>query len=228
MMATFSLERCKKIEQTIKDAVFGYIKQYCQPLLPYNNPYYNIPMLVKQICLCYYAQEKDKWDIKLKGDYIIINDDIVSCDIEKHRNFQSAFLSKKISSGIHHWKFELIKFNIDQWNLFGIWKTNSGVPLLNTCFTNKRNNGYSFVATHGKLLNLNDFYMCGKEYGKKCKKGDIIDMYLNMNKLQLSFAINDKNYGKAYDIDNTQYRAAISMRPTGSFKLLLYEIISIK
>ena len=55
--------------------------------------------------------------------------------------------------------------------------------------------------------------MCqGKYYGKPCEEGDIIDMYLDMNKLELSYAINNKNYGVACKVDKCEYKAVVYIR----------------
>ena len=35
----------------------------------------------------------------------------------------------------------------------------------------------------------------------KCKEGDVIDFYLDLDKVELSYAVNGKNYGKTHDVD---------------------------
>ena len=63
-------------------------------------------------------------------------------------------------------------------------------------------------------MGLNLFYgelrgYSEKNYCPKCKEGDIIDMYLDLNNFELKYSINDKDYGKAFDVENTSYRAVV-------------------
>ena len=43
----------KKVDDITKNAVYGFMRR-CQKLLPCDNPYYNIPLLIKNICINYY------------------------------------------------------------------------------------------------------------------------------------------------------------------------------
>ena len=66
----------------------------------------------------------------------------------------------------------------------------------------------------------------GRDYGEKCKDGDIIKMTLNMNELTLSYQVNDKDLGNAYEnIENTAYRAAVTMERDSSLTLIRFEQI---
>ena len=53
----------------------------------------------------------------------------------------------------------------------------------------------------------------GKEYGEKCgKEGDIIDVYLDLEKYTLSFGVNGTDYGIAHKLNqNKEYRLALSL-----------------
>ena len=48
-------------------------------------------------------------------------------------------------------------------------------------------------------------------YGADCNTNGVIMMTLDLNKLSLSYSINGCDYGKAFDVENTQYRAAITV-----------------
>ena len=48
-------------------------------------------------------------------------------------------------------------------------------------------------------------------YGKYVKEGDIIELHLDMNKLELSYSVNNNKYGKAFDVDPCSYKIAVSM-----------------
>ena len=43
-----------------------------------------------------------------------------------------------------------------------------------------------------------------KKYGKQCYDGDIIEMILDLKKLELKFIINDEDHGKAFDVDKEE------------------------
>eukprot|EP01084_Bolivina_argentea_P074999 136018_1 len=85
--------------------------------------------------------------------------------------------------------------------LIGIWKTQQGNnPPLDTYFTQGNNQGYAFCPEIAKLTKTEDGKSGGIKYGEVCKSGAIVEMILNFNELSLSYVINGKNYGKAYDI----------------------------
>ena len=50
------------------------------------------------------------------------------------------------------------------------------------------------------------------KYGeRKCLSGDVIDMILDLEKLELSYIVNGKNFGVAFtEIEKTEYRAVVS------------------
>ena len=48
-------------------------------------------------------------------------------------------------------------------------------------------------------------------YGVKIKQNDIIGIHIDFKNYELSFSINNKNYGKAYDIDKCNYKIVVSM-----------------
>ena len=48
----------------------------------------------------------------------------------------------------------------------------------------------------------------GRSYGCECNENDIIEMTLDCNQWTLSYKINDKDFGKAFDVKPNKYRAA--------------------
>ena len=55
------------------------------------------------------------------------------------------------------------------------------------------------------------------------KKGDIFEMKVDCNNWILSYKLNDKDLGKAFDIQPTEYRAAITLYDyNSSFTLCSY------
>ena len=143
------------------------------------------------------------------------------CISTKGRN-QTAFLKTIISSdigNIFYWKF---KFDLHIENgvigtAIGIWKTNIGdiIKLKNSCFCWWGNNCYTFISAKAKLTN-GDYGVSDKSYGIKCKTNDIVEMIVDMKKLEIKFKVNNIDYGKAYDIEDTTYRAAVYLNDVGN------------
>ena len=137
----------------------------------------------------------------------------------------SAFLKNTISEGIFHWKFKIKKITSSYMDI-GIWKINSGEQKLaiNTFFTRDKNSGYAFCVGFGTLVNPDDPNLNPgdlQKYGKICQNGDIVEMILNLDDLTLKYIINDTDYGVAYNIEKTSYKAAIYMYGRGSCIQLL-------
>ena len=83
--------------------------------------------------------------------------------------------------------------------------------------------GYAYIMNYGKLADRENFGSYGSDYGAICADGDIIEMILDMNKMTLSYKVNDKEYGVAFhNIDNTKYKAGLTM----CHKTSKYEFIS--
>merc|ERR1712187_712572 len=101
--------------------------------------------------------------------------------------------------------------------MVGIWKIQKNIkPTTNTYFTTGgAYKGYGFLASTPMLIDPVKGNGKFKDYGIKCKVGDIIDMILNFDDLSLSFKINGTNYGKAFDIKQEKYRAAAYMNCRG-------------
>ena len=54
--------------------------------------------------------------------------------------------------------------------------------------------------------------MTGKCYCDSLQEGDIVDMHLDLQKNELSFDINDKQFGKALDVIPGNYRAVVTLQ----------------
>ena len=103
--------------------------------------------------------------------------------------------------------------------MIGIWKTESikitkQLPL-RTSFT-FIGYGYGFAYGVARLTDEETGYVPPKpgvkDYGIIVKSGDIVEMHCDMEKLELSFAVNGVDYGVAYkDIAECEYKAAIAL-----------------
>ncbi len=219
-----------------KSTVNGYIRKIEQNNESFNN---NIPMIINYLCINYYHISKDRFDPILHGKDITVSDNKITFKISNKFDYSnsSAFLSNIVSNGKHQWRFKII--NKKTWPYIGVTpnKTdpndNEHNNELNQCV---RYDGYGLFGLwypryYGLLrgLKLLWFITWTKTYCPTRKSdGDIIDMYLDLNKFELSFAINNKHYGKAFDVDKTSYRAICShwgfRSNPKSFELLFYKM----
>ena len=84
---------------------------------------------------------------------------------------------------------------------------------LDTWFDEGENDESVGYGLHGyaHLTNPESSIDYGKRYGERFEVNDIIEMRLDCNKWTLSYKINDKDFGKAFDIEPNEYRAAITL-----------------
>ena len=71
-----------------------------------------------------------------------------------------------------------------------------------------KNSGYGYAYGFGiKVINAGS----REKYGKICVTGDIIDMYCDLNNLQLRFSVNGIDQGISHKIEKTKYKAAVNL-----------------
>ena len=68
---------------------------------------------------------------------------------------------------------------------------------------------------------MHNFTCQGKQYGDRYAAGDTIDVWLDLQKLELSFGRNGEDYGKAWDVQETDYHLAISIN-SGNIELISF------
>ena len=215
----------RNIDEWIKNLTFGYIHEI-QLMFSTDNPYYIMPIDIIYICAIYY-DVIDEFDPEYTPNTFKIEDNILTkLKDGKH----SVMLKKELNGGCHHWKFLLLKYSQSNLTLsFGIFKTKQLTKdSINEYCGKTPNCAYIFnVGFYHKLNDHNKklvgFCLSKKRYGEKCTTNDIIDMYLDLDKLELSYAINGKNYGVAHNIDKCQYRACINMYANACIKLVSYQ-----
>ena len=96
---------------------------------------------------------------------------------------------------------------------------------------------YGMITINKNIIKIQWFLLCIsvsihiiKKYGKEIKTGDIIDMYVDMDKRTMQFSINGRDYGIAHkDIKQTPsamgkitYKLAISLTGVGSSVRIMY------
>ena len=222
MASQLSFEDVKNMEQSRKDIVFGYVKRV-QKLLPDDNAYYIIPSLVCYWILLYFAPT-DYFEPDLcNKEFILTDNNTVAAQRGGHE--QVALLHNVATSGIHKWTFKLVKFDRNGYiTLFGVFKARYSAVLtsqfFSSCYDNKV---YVYDVWSGTKKD-------GDEYGIRCEEEDIIEMTLDLNRYELSYKVNDTDYGVAYkDIEQTSYRAGISgYKSYPTYQLLSYRVMACK
>lgn len=175
----------------------------------------------------------DFWDIETKGDNIKINKEnkTVICNEIQSYCYRSAFGHNIYNKGSHHWKLKIIQCNDGYcaWNmLIGIMKIGKQIKSFprNSHFTSN-DNGYGFIGNLAHLTNAKDGgHGSDRKYGQKfINNGDIIDVYLDLDKFTLSYKINSVNYGIAFDnLEKTKYCLAVTFCGNNNqLKMLKYD-----
>ena len=202
---TLNLQSINKIRPERKKTIYGYIREQ------FGN---DTPNGVILVCLLFYGNKFDKWDKENKALEVEIDEN----NIVTHLSYETAtttFLTEEVDSDIHSWKFKVVKCTNHRYGTMriGIWDVskNGGKPPFNEPFNSfykfglNEFQGYAYYTSNGKK-NIFNIY---EEWGEKCLEGTIVDMKVDFNELSLSFMINGKDYGKAYDIKPGKYRAAV-------------------
>ena len=215
---TLSFERLEHIPHRSKFAVYAFIRQVENVLLQTPDNSKIIPDTVIKLIILFYAMSDA---FEYMGKFMKLERETQSL-VQTMDKSNSAFLFKTFDSGLHHWKFKVNKcYSKELWSqTVGIWKIelddDANMHLfVNNYFTEYSKRAYGFAINAGKLISRETGSAYEghdiKKYGEKTKTGDIIDMYCDMSKLELSFAINDRDFGKAFDIDAGKYRAAVNL-----------------
>lgn len=181
----------------------------------------SIPRELMLLCVKFYSIII-KWDSNTKYYNKSLMNIISSgnCIKQTKTGWGSAMLNESISDGLHHYKFKLESLDSRRgyYVLIGIWKTKSGQPLLDTFFTDKKDNGYALNVIDGTLTDPRMPGCGGIKYSTYCKAGDIIDMIVDLdnnnndNHGTLTYAINGEYYANGAKIEKKcKYKIAITM-----------------
>ena len=216
--------KLNNIPQRNKDLVFGYVKE-CEKQ---NKP--SIPSMIKYLCLVYLNVDKDKFDAKNTHEMIEREDDGISRQ-EGYYGACSSFLENIMDKGVHIWTFQC-DYLCDTEDVIGIRKINadSNTPFrLDGHFyidgedDEEKVVGYGFILL-GSLTNPTDVNEYGADYGEPCYdnwNGGILEMKLDFNNLTLSYKMGGVDYGKAFDIEQTKYKAAVTLDTSKALLSLL-------
>eukprot|EP01084_Bolivina_argentea_P086291 155969_1 len=144
------------------------------------------------------------------------NNIITSC------NWQciACYLKVIVMKGIHKWRFKLIN---GAEIIIGIVKTDIINYSKDRYPWEQPHYGYCFSTLLGKLTHVIGFDEFQYKYPvhksdtfTACKQDDVVEMCLDFNSKSLSYSINDKSYGKAFDIDESkQYKICVRIDKKG-------------
>eukprot|EP01084_Bolivina_argentea_P040925 75524_1 len=161
--------------------------------------------------------KKDPWDLNsIKNHRIIVDENKIAiqggCD--------TIFLSEIIWEGKYEWKFKIITHKKNAAIYIGIWKDRCGRKISDHCrhgfLGEKANSAYVFDGCKARL-NIHDKDKGWNEPETFCaalNANDEISMRINFSEQDsptLSYAINDEEYVKAFDIEKCKYRGAVSL-----------------
>ena len=194
-------------KKEVNKLIWGYIKNI---QIMYDI---HIPNVIFNIVFDYYDiitwETNDIW----KSKYIdVLSDNIVISRSKKNNSpcFRSIFLSDIIFNGKYEYTFKVLKTRETLWDaIFGIYNIKYGNPSIESSFPlTKPECSYCFIFG-GYLEERKSPGSRGRKYGRELKKNDELTMVIDMNKHELSYIINDINYGKAFDILDTNYKVGI-------------------
>ena len=209
-----------KVNQRIIDIVNGYIK-CAQLLLPYrDNPYYNIPQLVNQICINFY--NNPEYFTKYNSDAIQLNDEKTMIIVP-----QDAFIEHGTSYGNvdiiddnrlkYTWKFKIILRSYLTPIAIGIDSSNKAYVAKKFFDCDNKYPYYAFqIRPHkGSLYKYDDGLIDDCDFDKKIHgiDGTTVTMKLNIKDKTLKYYIDDIDQGimltNIYFDQDTIYNMAV-------------------
>ena len=176
----------------------------------------NIPNGIIFICILFYGNGIDKWDEKYISKTITLKENTVTLST---RPPSSAYGKRIIESGTFSWKFRIAPNTLEWQIMIGIWKVKDEEPEIDTFFTKEGNKGYAFDPIAAALTNDHGYLGNYSEYAERIENHEIaciVEMILDLDNLTLSYIVNDKDYGKAFDVEKCGYRAAVYMVNKGN------------
>ena len=207
-----------KSEQT-KLLIYGFMNMMQTQLFgdQNNNPYYNIPTVIINICIWFY-HEIDIFSIC--GPCLKINakGDAVTCINNKSRCSVFGLIGidlNKTNDTIYRWNLKITKFNGKFCLLIGLVSTRS-VKYAKRAFDHIDKPDIYFTVDNYADTYCNSSVAVAKNPYWIFREGDVIGMELNTKDRRLSFYVNDINRGIEFsNIDRLVYFLAVSVGGTG-------------
>ena len=209
MAAGSSLEDVKFIDQRTKDIVFGFIKQV-QSLFADDNAYNIIPSLVIHWCLLYFHIKEQFDPQNCSKSFFKLSDNNSVASQMRHGCDGVALLKKVVSEGVHRWRFKLTEHN-GSYAYIGVFKAKQQPKWdqhigRDTYYTGK-SYAWSIYSANKGPGDVRHWI----KFGEKPNTGDVIEMTLDLNKFELKYSVEGKDYGAAFqNIEKTAQIAGLN------------------
>ena len=198
-------------------AVDGYIRQMEKDLFVAKDDQI-IPSEINALCFEYYANILDRFDPVSHAKNLSVQNYEVSRS-RKYGGVNTAFLSNLVNEGVNYWTFELIEVYTYTSVYIGLWDNKQEITS-DDLYRNDMmtyDHAPSFNTRFGELrgdtaiIRYDDIY---KKQCPRCKNGDIIKMVLEYNDhgtCFVNYIVNDKDYGVAFNLPKSKYRAFVCL-----------------
>ena len=215
-LMSFDLKQIESIDKGRQLSVSGYIHEQ------EKNCKIHIPQGLILLCILFYGNDVDEWDPEFVGKFMQLSNRTIT---NNSWSMSCAYCKRIIKCGRFQWKFRIDECGngsmFDGKFMIGIWKIKDKKPLTNTYFTVGGNQGYGFDPCDTVLTEKESGRTIGRKYGTQCKNGTIIEMILDLNDLTLRYIMDGVDYGKAFDVERCEYRAAVYLMADGDSITLL-------
>eukprot|EP01084_Bolivina_argentea_P193797 332450_1 len=153
-------------------------------------------------------------------DFKLSNNNLIAIKIG---NSTALAYSGNVESGVHQWKFKVNRISA-YIMLIGVWKANiSADTSMNLADEDGKGKFYGYNASG--LMTGDDNTKAGV-YGQKLSSPGTytIDMILDLNKCELRYVVDNKDFGVSHKVQKTSYRAAVYAYGKGdSFEIVSYK-----
>ena len=217
----FDLTKYNKINGRTINIINGYIRKN-QALFPRHITFYTIPFLVNQICAIFYFIPNDKWNTSFIDERFEFHGDTVKI---LDKGYNHIYLTNIVEFGTHHWKFKLSRYHPVHFSYrIGIFKVKEGQQKYFDQVVGQINTVYAMNLERCSI-NIHDHTDEWEQHETmKAKQGDIVDMYLNLETLQLQFVLNGEKCHDSITVDKCKYVGVAHMYETGDcIQLLTYD-----
>eukprot|EP01084_Bolivina_argentea_P286548 491575_1 len=174
-----------------------------------------------ELCMFYFMNMiMEKWDQKNSCRMPFakkVHLGIISICYTSCLYWKNAFMTAVVDNGFNHWSFKMCSLNYGNNELIlGIWDTIKTKRIVTgKWFGADEIFGYGWdckkAMLHGNSLFRSSY---SRKYGDVISKGDIVHLFLDMNKLELTFGVNNKIFEKAFVVEQSKYVAAVSFHIT--------------
>ena len=218
------LEDVKLIPHETKKFVSAYIHDI-ELSFPKNNIFYTIPSLIIHWCLLYFYS-KDEFDPANANAYYTFSKNNTIA-VQRLGGEMAVMLKNIVSAGIHQWKFRILKDNSFKMTFGVITADYQSIATSGQLWQESyQDKAYGVVLAAPNLAN--DDEQTGIRFSCNCAVNGIVEMILDLVKMELRFIIDGRDYGTMItDLPKCDYKACVSgYSNEASYEILSYQILS--